>query len=165
MGVTSVPAAGSVDTSVRKVWFLNTLVHIHIAGSDGNDGLSVLEHRAPFADSPPLHVHDTEDEIFHILEGDFRVQVANDVGRYGPGTVVLAPKGVPHTYRVESSAGGRFVTVTARGEFERFVRAVGREAERDELPPPAGPPSPEAMRQLQAIARTFGIEFVGPPLT
>jgi quercetin dioxygenase-like cupin family protein len=150
---------------MRRIWFLNTLVQVHVAASDGSDGLSVLEHRAPFADSPPLHVHDTEDEIFHILEGDFRVQVANDVGRYGPGTVVLAPKGVPHTYRVESSAGGRFVTVTARGEFERFVRAVGREAERDELPPPAGPPSPEAMRQLQAIAHTFGIEFVGPPLT
>ena len=165
MRQTSEQASGGADGSMRRIWFLNTLVQVHVAASDGSDGLSVLEHRAPFADSPPLHVHDTEDEIFQILEGDFRVQVANDVGRYGAGTVVLAPKGVPHTYRVESSAGGRFVTVTARGEFERFVRAVGREAERDELPPPAGPPSPEAMRQLQAIAHTFGIEFVGPPLT
>jgi quercetin dioxygenase-like cupin family protein len=160
----SVETAGRVDSSVRKVWFLNTLVYVHIAGSDGTDGLSVLEHRAPFGDSPPMHVHDTEDEIFQILEGDFRVQVANDTRRYGPGTVLLAPKGVPHAYRVESSAGGRFVTVTAHGDFERFVRAVGREAARDELPPPAGPPSPEAMQQLQAIARSFGIEFVGPPL-
>ena len=157
-------ASGGAGGSMRRIWFLNTLVQVHVAASYGSDGLCVLEHRAPFADSPPLHVHDTEDEIFHILEGDFRVQVANHVGRYGAGTVVLAPKGVPHTYRIESSAGGRFVTVTAHGEFERFVRAVGREAERDEVPPPAGPPSPEAIQQLQAIARTFGTEFVGPPL-
>lgn len=115
MRQTSEQASGGADGSMRRIWFLNTLVQVHVAASDGSDGLSVLEHRAPFADSPPLHVHDTEDEIFHILEGDFRVQVANDVGRYGAGTVVLGPKGVPHTYRVESSAGGRFVTVTAMG--------------------------------------------------
>jgi hypothetical protein len=56
------------------------------------------------------------------------------------------------------------VTVTAHGEFERFVRAVGREAERNELPTPMGSPPSEAIEQLRAIARTFGIEFVGPPL-
>lgn len=164
MSSTSAQTAEVVDSSMRRLWFLNTLVHVRVAAADGNDGLSVLERRAPFGDSPPLHVHGTEDEIFHILEGEFRVQVANDIRRYGPGTVLLGPKGVPHTYRVESAAGGRFVTVTAHNGFERFVRAVGRRAERDELPPPAGPPSPEAMQQLQTIARTFDIEFVGPPL-
>jgi quercetin dioxygenase-like cupin family protein len=107
---------------MKGIWFFNTLVHVRIAASEGNDGLSVLEHRAPFGDSPPLHVHHTEDEIFQILEGEFRVQVANDTRRYGPGTVLLGPKGVLHTDRVESSAGGRFVTVTAHGDFGRFVR-------------------------------------------
>jgi mannose-6-phosphate isomerase-like protein (cupin superfamily) len=156
--------AEGLDSSVRGIWFLNTLVHVRIAASEGNDGLTVLEHSAPFGDSPPLHVHHTEDEIFHILEGEFRVQVANDTRRCGPEAFLLGPKGVPHTYRVESSAGGRFVTVTAHGDFERFVRAVGRQAERDELPAPVGPPPPEALQQLGAIARTFGIELVGPPL-
>ncbi len=156
--------ADGLDSSVRGIWFLNNLVHVRIAASEGIDGLTVLEHSAPFGDSPPLHVHHTEDEIFHILEGEFRVQVANDTRRCGPGAFLLGPKGVPHTYRVESSAGGRFVTVTAHGDFERFVRAVGRQAERDELPTPVGPPPPEALQQLGAIARTFGIELVGPPL-
>jgi hypothetical protein len=50
------------------------------------------------------------------------------------------------------------------GEFERFVRAVSRPAERPELPPPAGAPSPDAIQALKTAAAKFGIEFVGPPL-
>jgi len=150
--------------SATTIWFLNTLVQVQVAQADGNDGLSVLEHRAPFGDSPPLHIRHTEDEIFHILEGEFRVQVANDIRRHGPGTTLLGLKGIPHSYRVESSAGGRFLTVTAHGDFERFVRTVGRQAQQQELPPLMGPPSPEAIEQLGAVARSCGIELVGPPL-
>jgi uncharacterized cupin superfamily protein len=74
----AVETRGGVDISVRRIWFLNSLVHVQIAAADGTDGLSVLGHRVPFGDSPPLHVHDSEDEIFHIMEGEFLVQVAND---------------------------------------------------------------------------------------
>lgn len=66
------------------IWFLNTLVHVRVAHADGNDGLSILEHRAPFGDSPPLHIHHTEDEALLILDGELRVQVANDSSRHGP---------------------------------------------------------------------------------
>lgn len=149
---------------VGALWFLNTLVRVRVAEAEGKDGLSVLEHQAPPGDSPPLHVHTTEDEVFHILEGKFRVQVGDEIRVYGPGSIVVAPKGVPHTYLVESSTDGRWVTVTAHGDFERFVRAVARPAERDELPPPAGAPSPEAAAQLADTARRFSIDLVGPPL-
>jgi quercetin dioxygenase-like cupin family protein len=148
----------------RALWFLNTLVHVRVGEADGTDGLSVLEHRTPFGDSPPLHVHTTEDEIFHVLEGEFRVQVGDEVRVYGPGSVLVAPKGVPHTYRAESPSGGRLITVTAHGDFERFVRALARSAERDELPPQAGPPSAEEAEQLAVAAAGFNIELVGPPL-
>jgi hypothetical protein len=74
------------------------------------------------------------------------------------------PKGVPHTYRVESAQGGRCLTVTVRGDFERFVRAMSRPAERPELPKPAGLPSGDSLQALKATAAKYGIEFVGPPL-
>ncbi|MBX3374665.1 MAG: hypothetical protein KF817_12610 [Phycisphaeraceae bacterium] len=38
----------------RNLWFLNTLVSIRLSAGDGHDGISVLEHRVPFGDSPPL---------------------------------------------------------------------------------------------------------------
>jgi quercetin dioxygenase-like cupin family protein len=151
--------------SADPFWFLNSLVTIRVSSSEGQDGVSIIEHRVHQGDSPPLHVHGTEDEIFQILEGEFRVKVRDGEERAGPGDILLVPKGVPHTYRAESPGGGRFLTVTVRGDFERFVRSMGRPARGSELPEPAGAPTPEAIHALTAAAAQFGIEIVGPPLT
>ncbi len=153
-----------ISDPANQLWFLNTLVTVRVSGSDGQDGLSILEHRAPHGDSPPLHIHRTEDEVFHILEGEFRLKIDEHEHRLGAGEILLTPKGVPHTYRVESAAGGRWLTITVRGDFERFVRAMARPAERLELPEPAGAPSAEAIEALTATAAQYGIEIVGPPL-
>ena len=150
--------------SVNQLWFLDSLVTIRVSTSEGPDGISVFEHRMPYASSPPFHLHRTEDELFNILEGEYRLKLQDQEQRVGPGTIVLFPKGVPHTYRVESAQGGRCLTVTVRGDFERFVRAISRPAERPELPKPAGLPSADAMQALRATAAKNGIEFVGPPL-
>ena len=64
------------DASAESLWFLNTLVSIRVSAQKGSDSLSVLEHRAPFGDSPPLHLHQTEDEVFYVLEGEFRSEIA-----------------------------------------------------------------------------------------
>ena len=153
-----------VQASADYLWFLNTLVRVRVSHMQGSDGLSVLEHRAPLHDSPPLHIHRTEDELFHILEGEFRFRIGQDEQSYTAGEVLLTPKGVPHTYRVDSPSGGRWLTVTTRGDFERFVRAVSRPAANRELPQPSGPPTPEAISELANAAREFGIELVGEPL-
>jgi quercetin dioxygenase-like cupin family protein len=154
----------TMTTSANQLWFLDSLVTIRVSTSEGPDGLSVLEHRMPHGSSPPFHLHRTEDELFHILEGEYRLKIRDQEQRVGPGTILLLPQGVPHTYRVESPQGGRCLTVTVRGDFERFVRAISRPAERPELPPPAGLPSDDAMQALRATAAKYGIEFVGPPL-
>src|SRR5262249_43510721 len=145
-----------------QFWFLDSLVTIRVSTSDGPDGISVLEHRMPYGSSPPFHLHRTEDELFHILEGEYRLKVQDEERRAGPGSILLLPKGVPHTYRVESPQGGRCLTITVRGDFERFVCALGRPAERPELPKPAGLPSADAVQAMRATAAQHGIEFVGP---
>jgi quercetin dioxygenase-like cupin family protein len=143
---------------------MNTLVTVRVSASEGQDGVSVLEHRVPHGDSPPLHVHQTEDEIFQILDGDFRFVVDGREFRGGAGDIILAPKGKPHSYRVESAQGGHFLITTVGGDFERFVRAMSRPAERPTLPEPTGAPSPDAIQALTAAAAQHGIQFVGPPL-
>jgi len=150
--------------TANQLWFLDSLVTIRVSASDGKDRISILEHFVPYGSSPPLHFHRTEDEVFHVLEGEFRVKLQDQEHRFRAGDVRLIPKGTPHTYRVESAKGGRCLAITVGGEFERFVRAVSRPAERQELPPPAGPPSADAIQGLRATAAEFGIVFVGPPL-
>ena len=153
-----------VADDLRTLWFLNTRVTIRVSSRDGTDDISVLEHWAALGDSPPLHIHHDEDEVFHVLEGEVTFQVRGMSHRTRAGDIVIAPKGLPHTYRVESREGARMLTVT-RGRFESFVRALGRPAETQGMPVPSGPPTRE---QAEALARTcleFGIELVGPPLS
>jgi mannose-6-phosphate isomerase-like protein (cupin superfamily) len=150
--------------SATHLWFLDTLVTIHISCDEGTGTTSLIEHRARQADSPPLHVHRAEDELFYVLDGEMRFRIAQGERRIGPGHTVLVPKGVPHTYRVESAAGARWLTVTTGGDFERFVRALARPAGELSVPPPAGEPTPDAIQHLTDTARLHGIEIVGPPL-
>jgi quercetin dioxygenase-like cupin family protein len=146
------------------LWFLDTLVRIRVSSLDGNDGLSVIEHVVGHRDSPALHSHRNHDELFVLQQGMFRFHLDGHEQRLGPGAIVLVPIGAIHSYIVESEDGGRFLTLTRGGDFERFVRAISRSAERPELPPHSGPPAPEAMAALERIAGDHGITLHGPPL-
>ncbi len=156
-------AATGARTS-QQLWFFDAVVTVHIAHDDGSDGIAMLESAQPYGTSPPLHVHRAEDEAFYVLEGELRIRAGNAEFRIGAGEAALAPAGVPHTYRVESREGARWLNVTTHGDFERFERALSRPAERNELPPPQGPPTPEQLEALVAAGRQYGIELVGPPL-
>ncbi len=147
----------------EQLWFMNTLVTPLVSSREGADGISVLENLAPHGDSPPLHVHHSEDEVFAVQEGMLRVRVGDEDVTIGEGESLLAPKGVPHTYRVESDRA-RWLVVTAHGCFERFVRSVSRPAERNDLPDPAPPPTPEQADEFAVVCRRHEIELVGPPL-
>ena len=151
-------------TSTEQLWFLNTLHTVRVRHDEGEDGVAVMETLAPHGDSPPLHVHQTQDEVFHVLEGELRVRAGDADVTIAAGETLLAPKHVAHTYRVESTAGARFLVITTCGDFERFVHALSRPAERPELPKSQGPPTPEQADALAATARAHGIELVGPPL-
>jgi len=86
----------------NQLWFLDSLVTIRASTSDGQDRISVLEHFVPYGSSPPLHFHRTEDEVFHVLEGEFRVRIQDQEHRLRAGDSKLIAKGTPHSYRVES---------------------------------------------------------------
>jgi quercetin dioxygenase-like cupin family protein len=122
--------AATTDT----LWFFDSLVHVRVSREEGEGRLSVLEMTAPRGSMPPLHVH-SEDETCYVLEGALTIFAGDRVERLTPGDSLLAPRGVPHTYVAESE-GTRMLVVT-EGEYERFVRAVGRPAEQDTLPPAA----------------------------
>jgi len=55
-----------------------------------------------WTDSGPsyLHVHQSDDEAWHVLEGSLRFKFADGEVDAGAGTTVFVPAGVPHTYWV-----------------------------------------------------------------
>ena len=153
----------SIIAGKELLWFNNTLIVIQISSADGEDGTCVIEHRLPHGDSPPLHVHRNEDEVFHVLEGRMRFLINGHERMVGAGETFIAPKGVPHTYRVESPEGAHTLTVTRGSDFETMVRKASRAAARPDLPPMAAP-TPEMIAALTRLCAENGIDLVGPPM-
>jgi quercetin dioxygenase-like cupin family protein len=158
------PALQAVALDRDRIWFLDTLVHVRVSAEDSADGVSVLEHLVLQGSSPPLHVHHDEDEVFHVIEGEIRIKLGQHVHRVRAGQTLMAPRGIPHTFCVDSWTA-RVLTVTCNGSFERFVRTIGRPAESETLPVLDGPPTPEQMQTLGEVGRSCQITFVGPPLS
>ena len=69
----------------------------------------------------PLHVHEREDELFYVLEGEHVIQVGDDEFPVGPGGVVFAPRGVPHAQRRVVPGEGRLLVLTVPGRPRRIL--------------------------------------------
>ncbi|MDL2408499.1 cupin domain-containing protein [Rhizobium calliandrae] len=117
----------------------------------------------PFGDSPPMHVHRNEDEIFHVLEGRMRFRVDDKDIVAEAGETALAPKGIPHSYRAEGEQGTRCLTITHGNDFESMLLECSRLAESRSLPPPSEP-TQAMIDQLARCCARNGIDLVGPPL-
>ena len=152
------------NATEKYFWYLSSLATIQVSAQTGSDQLSVIEQRARKGYSPPLHLHRTQDEVFHVLEGEFRLRVADQDHHLKAGEFMLIPKGVAHTSLVESLEAGRWVTIMVGADFENFVRAAARPAERIEIPPYGEETSPENVMTLTMTAAQFGLEIVGPAL-
>jgi uncharacterized RmlC-like cupin family protein len=56
-----------------------------------------------------LHVHHSDDEAWHILEGELTFRYADRGETVGPGTTVFVPAGMPHTYT--AGPGARYLII------------------------------------------------------
>jgi quercetin dioxygenase-like cupin family protein len=145
------------------LWFMNEHVDIAISKRDNADGVSVLHFRLPFDDAPPLHVHREEDEIFHVLRGTVRFQVGASTLEAHTGVTVLAPRGVPHGFRVASRDGAEMLIVT-RGGFEDLVSQLAQPASYRDLPQPEAM-TPDRQAALAAACKANEIDILGPPIS
>lgn len=145
-----------MSATTDDLWFFDALARIRVSRGDGDRRPSVIEMTIPAGGMPPLHVHDG-DEGFYVLDGEVRFWAGEETFLLGAGGSLLAPRDVPHTYRVEQDARMLFVT---EGNFEGFVRAIGRPAE--ELVPPVFEPTEELFAQAVRAGAEHGVEILGP---
>ena len=97
---------------------------------------SVVEEVRPMVDTP-LHVHENEDELFYVLEGEHVFQVGQEEFRAGPGGLVFAPRGVPHAQRRVVAGEGRLLVLFSPAGFEGFFRELAAAHEAGTLGPEA----------------------------
>jgi quercetin dioxygenase-like cupin family protein len=142
-------------------WYGDSLFEFLIP-SDATDGmLSLFRATLPEGFSPPKHVHTREDEVFLVLDGDVRFDLDGRQLLAGPGTSVFMPRGIPHTFRVDSPVA-RLLGVITPGNFEQLFRNLSVPADERTLPPPGT--IPFDVKAVMAEQARLGTQVVGPPL-
>ena len=106
----------------------------------------------PAGDMPPLHVHHDDDEGFYVLDGAVTLYLPDDQATLGPGDFFLAPRGVPHAYRVADTGPAAWLCTSQPARLGAFV---GEVAALDRQEPTA----------LGEVAARYSIEILGPPGT
>jgi mannose-6-phosphate isomerase-like protein (cupin superfamily) len=134
--------------SGERVKFSDAEFLIKASADTTNGAFCSIEEVNPL--DAPLHVHDREDELFYVLEGDHVFRCGDDELHVGPGRSVFAPRQVPHAHRRVIPRTGRFLTLVYPAGFEGFFRELA-EAET------TGASMPEA---YVSVSEKYGITWL-----
>jgi mannose-6-phosphate isomerase-like protein (cupin superfamily) len=77
----------------------------------------------PHREGPPMHEHDDEDDSFYVLDGELTFLVDDDEVVAGPGTFVLVPPRVQHTFANRSDSVVRMLNIHAPAGFDVRLEA------------------------------------------
>jgi mannose-6-phosphate isomerase-like protein (cupin superfamily) len=140
-------------------WFLGGQARILIPGAATGNAVSLMEFADPIGHAPPHHVHENEEELWFVLDGEISFFVGDDRYDLTPGQVAYGPRGVPHSYLVRSE-GARLAAVFSPACLEDWFRANGTPvAEAGELPPAFD------LGAIVGSAEAFKLRVTGPPPT
>jgi quercetin dioxygenase-like cupin family protein len=145
----------------EALWFNGALGLLKATGEQTEGRFTIYELRMRKGFGAPLHVHKHEDEFFLVLSGDIRLQHGDDVTEGVAGSLAYTPRGVGHSFHVDSEEA-RILLFFGPGGVEQFFREVATPARSFGLPPSDEPiPDRDA---LVEIASRHGQTVLGPPL-
>ena len=81
--------------------------------SQNGNGAAVLEYATRKGEEPPSHTHQTEDEMFYVLEGAITFQCGENTFDLETGGFVFLPAGIEHGYIIRGESPVRLLVVTA----------------------------------------------------
>jgi len=102
------------STVVIKAWGKQTLGQLAVMESTYPAGLSVHE-----------HVHDGEDEMCYVLEGEISGFCGSDRWTATAGSFVFVPRDRPHGFTVTSAGPARALVITGPPQLDRQIAARG----------------------------------------
>ena len=127
--MTSLPSGFKVDADGgERLSFAGADFVVRASADTTGGAFSIVEEIEPL--DTPRHVHEHEDELFYVLEGEHVFQVGDEEFHVGPGGLAFGPRGVPHAQRRVVPRTGRVLVLCSPAGLEGFFRELA-EAERD----------------------------------
>ena len=124
------------------------------AGTEATNGsLSIFDLVVAPGSGPGLHIHTRDDELWYVLDGEFRFKSGDAMLKASTGGMACGPRGMPHCFQNIGDTAGRLLVITTPSGSERFFEQFAELL-----------PGPTDAQTLTAVGHANWIEFVGPPL-
>ena len=143
------------------LWFFNGLLTVKAGGPDTREAFTLIEAELPAGGGPPPHIHHNEEEGFYVAQGEVTIYLGNDERTLAAGGFAMAPRGVPHAFRLETPDATLVLLVSPGPAHEAMFREMGEPATARSIP--EAPAMPPDVPELAKIAARHGTQIVGPP--
>ncbi len=128
---------GRVHGHIKLKGVNENIIDVKISGSDTDGALAIFEQTSlSKGKGTPLHIHNSQDEIFYVIEGSYYFQAGDEKFTLAKGESIFLPRKVPHAWTQVSERGKMNVVLQPAGKLEDFfvtMAALDHEPNQKEL--------------------------------
>ena len=133
-----VPAGeGRIHGHIQLKGVNKNIIDVKVSGSDTDGDMAIFEQTSlSQGRGTPLHVHNNQDEVFVVKEGQYIFEVGGERHQLSVGDSIFLPRMVPHAWTQVSLTGKMMVILQPAGKLENFfvtMAALRHEPSKSEI--------------------------------
>ena len=126
-----------------------------VTGEDTNGAFDYFIVQVAPKGGPPLHVHHMQEETIHVLKGQYKIRIGDEIFYCKEGGFAYLPSKVPHTFLNLTNEPGEIIVVYTPGGGHKFYEEFGPMSW-------GGPPDP---KKIAPLFEKYNMTLLGPPLS
>lgn len=144
---------GRIHGHIKLKGVNSNILDVKVSGSETDGSLAIFEQTSlSQGKGTPLHIHNSQDEVFYVIEGSYYFQVGDEKFNLAQGDSIFLPRKVPHAWTQISESGKMTVVLQPAGKLEEFFITM---AALDHEP---------TQKEINKIFADNDMQVVGPPL-
>lgn len=133
----------------QKLNILGDHQQIKLTGKDTNElYLAIYQDNEPNTQIP-MHIHQNEDEVYHLLQGEVEFTVGDKKSVLKSGDIIYLPRNIPHMWKVVGTVNAKVYLNIFPAGLENMFEELNKL--------PAGPPD---FVKVSEICERYGIKIV-----
>ncbi len=133
----------------RKLNVLGDNQIIKLSAKDTNGQFSLIEQNNNPGTGIPPHVHQNEDEVFHVLSGQVDMTIGEEMTTLNSGDLIFCPRGIPHSFKVVGDQKAKVMLSIFPAGLENMFEELAKL--------PEGPPD---LEKVGKICGKYNINFL-----
>ena len=134
-----------------NIGFPGTDIFHRAKSSNADQVFSAVELVTQPGEGVMVHVHDYEDELVYVVDGEIEVTLGDQTMTATAGVLALLPRGIPHGFTNIGNKPSRVLDVILPGKFDRYFVELHNLYANSDTPDEA---------KLNELAEKYGVRYL-----